>query len=67
MFYINSMLAVVPTTLEWNINVGLTMILCNIVAIAIGKFTMKDYSAGPKLPGDNLFGGMGFSCTSSYY
>ena len=60
MFYFNSLLAVVPTTVEWNINVGITMIICNIVAIAIGKFTMKDISAGPSLPGETFFGGMGF-------
>ena len=59
MFYFNSLLAVVPSTVEWNISVGLTMIICNIVAIAIGKFTMKDISAGPSLPGGPFFGGMG--------
>ena len=59
MFYFNSLLAAVPTTIEWNINVGLTMIICNIVAIAIGKFTMKNISADPQLPGGAFFGGMG--------
>ena len=59
MFYLNSLLAVVPNTIEWNINVGITMIICNIVAIAIGKLTMQNYSAGPKLPGEQFFGGMG--------
>jgi photosystem I subunit 10 len=49
----------VPTTLEWNINVGITMIICNIVAIAFGKFTMKEQSAGPQLPMSSFFGGMG--------
>ena len=60
MFYLNSLLAVVPSTLEWNLNVGITMVICNIVAIAIGKFTMKYPSEGPKLPGEAFFGGMGF-------
>lgn len=59
MFYLNSLLAAVPTTVEWNISVGLTMIICNIVAIAIGKFTMKNIGAAPKLPSEELFGGMG--------
>ena len=59
MFYLNSLLAAVPTTVEWNTNVGLTMIICNIVAIAIGKFSMKNIDAPPKLPGDMFFGGMG--------
>ena len=59
MFYLNSLLAIVPTTVEWNINVGLTMIICNIVAIAIGKYTIKYMSEGPSLPGETFFGGMG--------
>ena len=59
MFYLNSLLAAVPVTTQWDIRVGLTMIICNIVAIAIGKFTMKNISAGPQLPSDSLFGGMG--------
>ena len=59
MFYLNSLLAAVPTTVEWNLNVGLTMIICNIVAIAIGKFTIKYMDAEPKLPNDTFFGGMG--------
>ena len=49
----------VPTTLEWNINVAITMIICNIVAIAFGKFTMKQQNAEPQLPMSPFFGGMG--------
>lgn len=49
----------VPPTLEWNLSVALTMIICNIVAIAVGKYTMKQPFAGPKLPGEVFFGGMG--------
>ncbi|AFZ54717.1 MAG: photosystem I reaction center subunit PsaK [Geminocystis sp.] len=60
MLYLNSLLATaVPTTLEWNLNVGLTMIVCNIVAIAFAKYTVKEPGAGPKLPGEAFFGGMG--------
>lgn len=60
MFYLNSFLATaVPTTLEWNTNVALTMIICNIVAIAFAKYTMKEANAAPKLPGEAFFGGMG--------
>ncbi len=59
MLLLNSFLATVPTTLEWTPTVGLTMIICNIVAIAFAKSTMKEQNAGPQLPGSNFFGGMG--------
>ncbi|NJN61753.1 MAG: photosystem I reaction center subunit PsaK [Coleofasciculaceae cyanobacterium RL_1_1] len=47
------------TSVEWNPNVGLTMIICNILAIALGKATMKDISAEPAMPSPQFFGGMG--------
>ncbi len=49
----------VPATIEWNPNVGITMIICNIIAIAIGKFSIKIQNAGPELPMSSFFGGMG--------
>lgn len=49
----------VPTTVEWSPNVAITMIICNIVAIAIGKFTIQQQNAGPELPMSMFFGGMG--------
>ncbi len=58
--YLNTLLAAVPTTVQWSPSVALTMIICNIIAIAFAKSTMKEPSAGPKLPGDVFFGGMGF-------
>lgn len=54
-----SALATVPATLEWSPKVALVMILCNVLAIAIGKFTIKHPSEGPALPSPALFGGMG--------
>ena len=59
MFFFNSLLATVPTTVEWNLNVGLTMVICNIVAIAIAKATVKQPNADPQLPSSEFFGGMG--------
>ena len=59
MFYLNSLLAAAPATIEWSPNVAFTMIICNIVAIAIGKFTIQKPSEGPGLPGETFFGGMG--------
>jgi photosystem I subunit 10 len=35
------------------------MIVCNILAIAIGKFTIKYPSADPQMPSPSLFGGLG--------
>ncbi len=53
------LLAAVPRTLEWSPTVGLTMIACNIVAIAFAKATVKNQSAGPSMPAGAMFGGFG--------
>ncbi len=49
----------VPYTSPWNLKVAIIMILCNIIAIAIGKFTIKYPNEGPSLPSAEFFGGMG--------
>ncbi|BAW97510.1 photosystem I reaction center subunit X [[Synechococcus] sp. NIES-970] len=49
----------VPTTMEWSPKVAVVMIICNILAIAIGKATIKHPSEGPALPMPDMFGGMG--------
>jgi photosystem I subunit X len=51
--------ASVPTTVEWSPMVAVVMIVCNIIAIAIGKYTIQNPSAPPALPSPELFGGMG--------
>ena len=51
--------AYVPATVEWSPKVAIVMIVCNIIAIAFGKYTMKNASAGPALPSAEYFGGMG--------
>ena len=51
--------ASVPDTVSWSPKVAFVMIACNIAAIAFGKFTIKNPSAGPALPSPALFGGMG--------
>lgn len=53
------LLAVVPRTVEWSPTIGLIMILCNILAIAFGKLTIKNQSTGPAMPSSNMFGGFG--------
>ena len=51
--------AYVPTTVEWSPKVAVVMIVCNIIAIAFGKYTMQNISADPALPSSQYFGGMG--------
>ncbi|MGL5080876.1 MAG: photosystem I reaction center subunit PsaK [Microcoleaceae cyanobacterium] len=56
---ISTLILATATTVSWSPKVAIVMIICNIVAIAIGKFTIKYPSVGPALPSSNLFGGMG--------
>ncbi|WP_204368453.1 photosystem I reaction center subunit PsaK [Neosynechococcus sphagnicola] len=55
----STLLAVTPPTLEWTPLVGLVMILCNILAIAIAKVSIQQPNAEPAMPSANLFGGFG--------
>ncbi|WP_013325256.1 photosystem I reaction center subunit PsaK [Gloeothece verrucosa] len=48
----------VPTTLEWSPKVAIVMVICNIIAIIIGKFTIQKPDVGPGLPSPSLFGGL---------
>lgn len=59
MTYLTLLAATVPSTVSWSPKVAIVMIACNIAAIAFGKFTIKNQSAGPALPSPALFGGMG--------
>lgn len=51
--------AAVRPTVEWSPKVAIVMIVCNIIAIAFGKYTMKNATAAPALPSAEFFGGMG--------
>ena len=53
-----SLFALTPSTLTWSPKVALVMIFCNIIAIAIGKATIKYPNEGAQLPKPNFFGGM---------
>ena len=44
--------ATVPSTPEWSPAVGLVMILCNLLAIAIGRYAIQNPGIGPDLPAD---------------
>lgn len=59
MTYLILAAATAPNTVSWSPKVALVMIACNIAAIAFGKLTIKNQSAGPQLPSPALFGGMG--------
>jgi photosystem I subunit 10 len=39
-----------PSTIEWNPSVALIMILCNLFAIAIGRYAIQNPGEGPDLP-----------------
>ena len=51
--YSNLLLAAasaVPATSSWSIKVAIVMIICNIIAIAIGKYTIAKPSEPPACP-----------------
>ncbi len=50
----------VPSTAAWSPLVSIVMIICNILAIALGKSTLTRPSSGPALPMPEMFGGMGW-------
>ncbi|MBW4655881.1 MAG: photosystem I reaction center subunit PsaK [Kaiparowitsia implicata GSE-PSE-MK54-09C] len=51
-------LAIVPDTPAWSPKIAIVMILCNVLAIAIGRLTIQQPSVGPQLPSPALFGGL---------
>ncbi len=54
-----TLLAVAVRATDWSPTIGLIMVICNVVAIAFGKFTIKHQSEGPGMPSSNMFGGFG--------
>ncbi len=51
--------AITPATVSWSPKVALVMILCNVVAIMVGKATIKHPNEGAALPNSTFFGGLG--------
>jgi photosystem I subunit X len=37
-------------TIEWSFSVGMVMILCNLFAVIVGRFAIKNAGVGPDLP-----------------
>lgn len=56
---ISTLSAVVPHTVEWSPTIGFIMIVCNVLAIAIGKVSIQRPNDGPAMPSSNMFGGFG--------
>ncbi len=56
--FMSPMLFAAVRTIEWSPNVAAVMIICNVLAIAIGKFTIRQQNVGLALPGGPFFGGM---------
>ena len=59
MNYSTLLMAIALPDFSWTPAIGITMIVCNILAIAFGKLTMQDYGKGPAMPNSALFGGFG--------
>lgn len=59
MFY--STLLATARTVEWSPSVAVVMIACNLLAVAIGRYAIKNRGVGPALPvqGPALFEGFG--------
>jgi photosystem I subunit X len=53
------LLALAPATITWSPKVALVMVVCNVIAIAIGKATIKQPNVGLQLPNAAMFGGFG--------
>jgi photosystem I subunit X len=59
---INSiLLATIPDAAPWSISTAIVMVVCNLFAVAIGRYAIKQRGKGPKLPaqGPALFEGFG--------
>ena len=52
------LLAIAPAAVSWSPKVGLVMIVANVIAIGIGKATIKYPNEGAQLPSPAMFGGM---------
>lgn len=52
MFYTTLLaVATVPYRVpNWSLGVGITMLICNLIAIAIGRYAIQRKGIGPKLP-----------------
>ena len=59
MMLMTDLLAMTANTVAWSPKVALVMISCNLFAIAIGKYSIKNGVVGPALPLPAMFTGFG--------
>lgn len=50
----STLLAAIIRDSNWSLSVGVVMIVCNILAIAISRFTIQRPHVGPEVPGIGL-------------
>lgn len=50
----STLLAAVIRDSNWSLSVGVVMIVCNILAIAISRFSIQRPNVGPEVPGVGL-------------
>ena len=50
MLYSPLLAAAVARASDWSLGVGITMLVCNLLAIVIGRYAISRKGAGPKLP-----------------
>jgi photosystem I subunit X len=46
----NSILAAIPHTEPWGLSTAIVMIVCNLIAVVIGRFAIANPGGGPDLP-----------------
>jgi photosystem I subunit X len=56
--FTSPLFAVAVRAADWDPRIAIIMVVCNIIAIAFGKATIKNQNVGLGLPSANLFGGM---------
>jgi photosystem I subunit X len=45
-----TLVGAIPPVGEWSPSVGLVMVVCNLLAIAIGRYAIQQRGVGPALP-----------------
>lgn len=56
--YLLAVATSVPSTVTWSLKVAAVMAICNIIAIALGKYGIQKPNVGPGLPAPVFFGDM---------
>nr|ARO91207.1 photosystem I reaction center subunit X [Flintiella sanguinaria] len=46
----NNLISFVPATISWSFQVGIIMLICNLLAVLIGRYAIQVRGLGPALP-----------------